>query len=382
MIPPPVCDPRYHSLDAWRGVACVMVVLHHAGFALGGGETQGALTVSQARWAVVWLLRQMDLGVPLFFVISGYCIAASLDGHRRRGASSWEFLARRLRRIYPPYWVALLVFVVTVWGLDRLGLGWLHANLHSLELDSPGKLSPSQWLGNITLTETWRPKVWRGPPASVYTRVAWSLCYEEQFYLVSFAALLVAPRRLFGVLAAATAAMLGYRVFAYDSGRLDAIDGTFPYLWHEFAAGLAVYWRLARATSVNGKRAIDAALAGLFLVAVVSGDRSTAVASAFALGLIALRDRDDAATRARWLAPLSAAGRRCYSIYLIHLPVCTVGNEWLYSLGLTGFWTRALVMVPVVSAASLAAGWAFFAAVESRFVNPSRGRPVAGEAAG
>jgi peptidoglycan/LPS O-acetylase OafA/YrhL len=354
-----------------------MVVLHHAGFALSWGDTVVGSTVSPARWAVVCVLRQMDLGVPLFFVISGYCIAASLDGHRRRGASSWEFLARRLRRIYPPYWAALLVFVVTVGGLDRLGLGWLHANLHSLELDPPGKLLPAQWLGNITLTETWRPKVWPGPPASVYTRVAWSLCYEEQFYLVSFAALLVAPRRLFGVLAVATVVIVGYRAFAYDSGRLGAIDGTFPYLWHEFAAGLAVYWRLVRATSVTGRRAVDAALVALLAVGLASGYRSTAVASAFALVLIALRDQDEAAIRARWLRPLSAAGRRCYSIYLIHLPVCTVGNEWLFSMGLTGFWTRALVMVPLVSAASLAAGWAFFAVVESRFLNQFRTRPTA-----
>jgi len=160
----------------------------------------------------------------------------------------------------PAVLAALLFFVATTWGLDRLGLHGLHDGGHSLELDSPGELSPAQWVGNVTLTETWRPRVWRGPSPSVFTRVGWSLCFEEQFYLVCFASLLVAPRRLFGVLAWTTAAIVGYRVFAYDSGWLYHLEGTFIYLWHEFAAGLAVYWRLVWATSRQEKHSIDAAL--------------------------------------------------------------------------------------------------------------------------
>ncbi len=79
---------------------------------------------------------------------------------------------------------------------------------------------------------------------------------------------------------------------------------------------------------------------------------------------------------------------RSYSLYLIHLPVCTVGIEWLYGLGIVGFWLRVLVTIPLVSAASVLAGWAFFEGVESRFLNapavgrPPGGQPLAGEAAG
>ena len=380
MIPAPVREARYPSLDAWRGVACLMVVLHHAGFVVLWNETSGSI----ARWAVVAFLRQMDLGVPLFFVISGYCIAASMDGHRRRGASSWEFLRRRLRRIYPPYWGALLAFVATIWALDRLGLNRLHNGGHSLELDSPGKLNLAQWVGNISLTETWRPRLWKGSAPEVFTRVGWSLCFEEQFYLVCFLALLVAPRRFLGALGVLTAAIVGFRVFAWDSGRLSYYEGMFPYLWHEFAVGLAVYARLVVADSDRSRRLIEATLVGLLAVGVASGFRSTAVASGFGLALIALRGADRAMAGWAWLAPLQACGRRSYSIYLIHLPVCTVGNEWLYGLGVEDFWPRVLVAIPAVSIASVGAGWAFFALVESRFLNPPadgkpRARPVAGE---
>jgi peptidoglycan/LPS O-acetylase OafA/YrhL len=381
MPPPPGLDPRYETLDVWRGVACLMVVLHHSGFALRWDETSG----EPARAAVVGFVRVMDLGVPLFFVISGYCIAASMDGHRRRGKSSWAFLGRRLRRIYPPYWAALLVFVATTWSLDRLGLHRLHDGANSLELESPGSLDLAQWVGNVTLTEMWRPKVWRGSPVEVYTRVAWSLCFEEQFYLVCFLALLAAPRRLYGVVGALTAAIVGFRVFAYDSGWLANYRGMFPELWHEFAVGLLVYWRLVAAPSKRARLAVDASLVGLLAVGIASEFRSTAVAAGFGLALIALRGLDEAAGRLAWLAPLRACGRRCYSIYLVHLPFCTVGNECLVRLGIVGFWPRVLVTVPLVSMVAVGAGWVFFAAVESRFLNPPgdrkpHARPVAGEA--
>jgi peptidoglycan/LPS O-acetylase OafA/YrhL len=275
MPPPPGHDPRYESLDAWRGLACLMVVLHHSGFALTWAEAASPSPGSWARWPVVWLVRQMDLGVPLFFVISGYCIAASMDAHRRRGASSWAFLGKRLRRIYPPYWVALFLFVATTWALDRAGLHRLHRGGHSLELISPGALNRAQWLGNITLTETWRSHVFGGGSMEVFTRVAWSLCYEEQFYLVSFLALLVAPRRLFPVLAILSAMIVSFRSMAADVGSLFRFDGSFIYLWQEFAVGLAVYWRLVWATTPKAKRVIDAALVSMMVWGLALSIRSS-----------------------------------------------------------------------------------------------------------
>ena len=153
MPPLPGRDPRYETLDVWRGVACLMVVLHHSGFyalQLVGGVGHVARGVGSVDGRGV-LPKNMDLGVPLFFVISGYCIAASMDSHRRRGSSSWVFLGRRLRRIYPPYWAALLVFVVVTWALDQAGWNRLHNGAHSLELDSPGKLEPGSVAGQRDL---------------------------------------------------------------------------------------------------------------------------------------------------------------------------------------------------------------------------------------
>ncbi|SIO66120.1 Peptidoglycan/LPS O-acetylase OafA/YrhL, contains acyltransferase and SGNH-hydrolase domains [Singulisphaera sp. GP187] len=378
MLLPLERNPRYQLLDVWRGLACLMVVLHHAGFAvlLENGSRAGGWE-AWLRWATVSLLWRMNLGVALFFVISGYCIGASVDATRRRGLGSLAFLGRRIWRIYPPYWAALLGFVALIGGLNALGLERLtHGDgAHALQLDAPTALNATQWVGNLTLTEEWRPLVWHPPERRVFTRVAWSLCYEEQFYFVCFCILLIAPRRLYGALAVVTVCAVLLRVVAADIGRYSQIEGAFPTLWHEFAVGLAVYWRLNVPASVGAKRGVELGLALLAVAGAFGGlstpvPYSTAATGLFGLALIALRGWDERAIALGWLRPLRACGKRCYSIYLVHLPVCTVGNLWLHEQGLTGFWMRVLVMIPVVSAASVAVSWLFFWGVERHFLNP------------
>jgi peptidoglycan/LPS O-acetylase OafA/YrhL len=200
--------------------------------------------------------------------------------------------------------------------------------------------------------------------------VAWSLCFEEQFYLVCFLALWLAPRRIFATLAAASAALLALRASVWAMGGLPRLTGTFPLLWHEFAVGLAVYYRLNVSTSGASRRWVDAALVAMLAAGVLTGGRDTAVAAAFGLTLIALWRWDGLISGLAVLGPLRACGRRCYSIYLAHLPVCVVGSLVLIELGLTGFWARALVVIPFVSAAAIAVGFVFFDLVESRFLNP------------
>lgn len=358
-------DPRYLTLDAWRGLACLMVVIHHAGYAIDWSEEGD----SWLRWATLLAVRRMKLGVSLFFVISGYCIAASADASDRRGHAPWSFLGRRFWRIYPPYWVALLGFATLIVALDAAGLDRLYKGSLAVVLDPPSILDWRQWLGNITLTESWRPHVW-GPDRNIYTGVAWSLCFEEQFYMLCFLAIWLLPGRFFLTVGSATLAIVTARAYAWWVGGLEALTGTFPLLWHEFAAGLAVYYRLNVARDNLPKRFTELALICLLAAGFISNGRSTITAAAFGLVLIALRPWDQWSAALPWLAPLRACGRRCYSIYLAHLPAGVIGNQWLYELGLTGFWERALVMIPLVSLAGVALGWAFHAIVESHFLTP------------
>lgn len=376
---PPSKSPRYQALDAWRGIVCLIVVLEHAGVAI-WREAVGTPGLGlRVREGIVAVLT-LNLGAPLFFVISGYCIASSLTSSLRKGMPPSWFLARRLWRIFPPYWASVALIALLVMVQDRLGLPALHRTSLGLELASPGELNRAQWIGNVTLTETWRPRV-GGPESLMINRVAWALCYQEQFYLICFLALIVAPRRLFGALAAATGAIVAFRVGMWDSGRLAAYFGFFPDLWHEFAVGLALYWRLHVASRWESKRLVELGLAVLLGIGLHENLVSTAASAAFGLVLIAFYRWDDQIARIRRLDGLRACGRRSYSIYLIHLPVCTGGNAILAEAGVTGFWPKILVMIPAATVASVAAGWAFYHLVDRRFTSlpslrgPATGRP-------
>src|SRR5262245_25043487 len=92
---------RFATLDAWRGVACLLVLGFHA--------TMDTVTEQHAGIAYrpLWFVKDWGfLGVQLFFVVSGYCIAVAAAG--TTGPSPREaraaFVRRRALRIYPTFW--------------------------------------------------------------------------------------------------------------------------------------------------------------------------------------------------------------------------------------------------------------------------------------
>ncbi len=273
-----------------------------------------------------------------------------------------------------------MLVLVMVAALDSVGLSHWHHNGHSLELASLKEIEPLHWLGNLTLTETWRPKV-TGGGMLIVTRVAWSLCYQEQFYMICFLLLLLFPRRYGRSVAWTTALIVAYAAIKRDIGAADHIEGLFPKLWHEFAIGLGVYWRINGGLSSTQKRAIELAMGLAFFSACSHGMTTTIAAAGFGLFLIAMRPLDARIDSLRWLDPLRACGRRSYSIYLVHLPACVLISSICHELGVTGFWFHSASTVPLSIAASLGAGWLFHRWVDSHFTSlpqvrlPRFGRP-------
>src|SRR5438045_1535479 len=113
------------------------------------------------------LVRLGHVGVILFFVLSGFLISGILlgsrddidDGAVRRSACLRIFYVRRALRIFPIYYLTL--FAVTLAGYQpvRERLGWL-----------------------LSYTEN-VCAVFFGADF-MYAEHFWSLCVEEQFYLV------------------------------------------------------------------------------------------------------------------------------------------------------------------------------------------------------
>ncbi len=355
--------PKYQTLDAWRGVACLFVVLlHSVSFAADN------LGHDPASW-IVWLFDQLSIGVPMFFVISGYCISATADSSRLRGSSLSSvgtYFRRRFRRIYPPYWAFLL--------LTALFVSLLGPALFSDERNrilSPGEVTPAQWIGNLTLTETWLYHIAGGSKALIAGHL-WTLCYEEQFYLITGLILLLAPQRYFLAATLITAGVAAARVAAKVFGW--SLDGLFlDGRWGLFALGIAVYYRV----NYGGlwfRRLLNLALAGTFLALVLSPahpNNKLEYGSGLAFALILSLGHACDRTTAAWPAirPLHWCGTMCYSLYLVHWPLTLAVSHSLYLQGISGPLVTLLVTVPLCLLVSLPVSWAFHCQIERRFLN-------------
>ncbi|WP_433325121.1 acyltransferase family protein [Spirillospora sp. CA-294931] len=180
-VPAPVQPAtRLAWLDALRGIAALLVALHHASY-LYLPSVQTGLT---GRFDPGWY------GVLVFFLVSGYIVPASLERH----GSVRRFWIGRFFRIYPLLAVACAIAVLPV----VLGAGRLRAGLD--EYDTATALA-----AHLTMLQD----VLAVPNAM---NVLWTLSYEMVFYLLVVALFVAgAHRRSAGVAAglAATALLAG-----------------------------------------------------------------------------------------------------------------------------------------------------------------------------
>jgi peptidoglycan/LPS O-acetylase OafA/YrhL len=378
--------PRYQLLDHWRGLACLMVVMFHS--TLYFGHDGGGPTADGWEWTVA-CTGYLWAGVPIFFVISGYCIAATSDSTRRRGLPLRQYFVRRVRRIYPPYWAMLVLATLMIAGVSLVVPPDFSGNAPNI-MFRPWWLSPSQWFGNLTLTESWRHNVF-GTDRGYVLGQAWTLCYEEQFYAVTGLLLLLTRAHFFRAVAAVSAIVLTWVLFSPWLGAPP--EGTFlDGQWLLFAAGMGVYY------SVNyaGRRmqiAIAAALLGGLVLSIrgpsliVNAGPTSQVRGvwgfAVALILLAAHRWDDRLAAWRALEPLRWCGQMCYSLYLSHWPMVFGVSALLYYCGIKSTRGTLLVTVPVCMVVALVVARAFYLLVERRYLNApyaeTRERPAAPE---
>jgi peptidoglycan/LPS O-acetylase OafA/YrhL len=105
---PPARAPRFPLLDPMRAIAALSVLAYHVAFASQATFEGGALAQ---------LAGRLDVGVSIFFLLSGFLlyrpfVRARLLGERQPHTLSYGW--RRFLRIVPAYWLALTVTVIVV----------------------------------------------------------------------------------------------------------------------------------------------------------------------------------------------------------------------------------------------------------------------------
>src|SRR5258705_9987143 len=189
---------RLRSIDALRGIAAIGVVLYHSVPRPANGTPTSLL--NWPGYLVQYGSSVGYIGVFLFFVISGFCIhlqwararAAGQPAEIRFGA----FWKRRIRRLYPPYLIALAFYLLLPALMNGVNLSTFLAYdvvMHVLMLH------------NLD-------------PRTCYSinGVFWTLAIEEQLYLAYFLLLFLRIRWGWGrTLFVCLLARLGWMVFSH-----------------------------------------------------------------------------------------------------------------------------------------------------------------------
>ena len=193
---------RIPSLDGMRALSITLVVLGHWAELKYHSDVAGAFA---------------NLGVRIFFIISGYLITTLLlkEHSRTSKIDLLEFYKRRAYRILPAAIVFMTVVFVAYWQQTT----WYHM------------LAAALYLANFDFTHPW------------FLGHLWSLSVEEQFYFLWPGVL----SRWFGrrgiVLVAVVAFAPCYRVLCHFMGLHGRADETFPAVADILAFGclLAIY---------------------------------------------------------------------------------------------------------------------------------------------
>lgn len=370
--------PPFRTLDIFRGLAAIWVVMVHSCDRFLGGNDPSYFQQPLYAFAI-----RGQLGVVLFFVISGYCITAAAHGALYSGKPLRRYAFERGRRIFPPYWVALFVGLAVALLIRFAEVHhWIPKVNHPQELVT----TPIYWIANLTLTQY----EFNTQFANI---VFWSLCYEVAYYAVVgvwlWAAQRVAKARGMAVgqmtlilgLAFTTAAALislivfDRAIFPFDVWHQFAIGGLFFYILESRPGTVAGYSPAFRRT-LTGIAVVITALCAVYIamrgtpfwsIALPSSKLYTLATLIFCVFLAAIRRFDTKIAESRWVRPLLWVGAASYSLYLIHPIVLPFLDITCRRMGLDGnrywitFWIQVIVAVPC--------GRLFYVLIERHFIS-------------
>lgn len=372
----------FKTLDIFRGFAALWVVMDHSCDRWLGGADPKYMHNPLYAFSI-----RGQLGVMLFFVISGYCITAAAYGALVTDKSIWRYSYERIRRIYPPYLVTVVLTVLSIVAIQV-------ANSHHWvpQVNHLHALPPTFafWAGNLLLLQM-------EFKTSMLNVVFWSLCYEIVFYLIVgiliVAARVFVKRRGFAsgafvfVNAMGISTMFTLLLLTFYSGPDPTVF--FPLdLWYQFSLGGLLFFLLEwKPETVEGysKTLRWTVIANMSLtvacVIIYSIERSTVgnepgnpnsrvraiTGLLFILALIGLRKIDSRVSEHILLRPLMWIGAFSYSLYLIHPVVLPYVDILCRKAGLNGsrYWIAFCIEVAI----SIATGRVFYLLVERWFIS-------------
>lgn len=319
--PAPVRAPARRTvpeLDGLRGIAILLVFLTHF------IAMQIPAQASGVDGATRWIARFGWTGVDLFFVLSGFLITGILLDTREKTHYWRNYAARRCLRIFPLYYGALVLVMVVL----PIATRWTEPQFQTLRENQV-------WYWTYTVNFL---QVIKGVSATpLNTSHFWSLCIEEQFYLVwPLVVLLCSPRAILRIAAGAIAFGLPFRwwvihtfsdptaAYVLTPGRLDGLMIGAALAVASRSGGLS-RWRplAARVGAVSASLVVGIALwRGMeYADPVMAQWGFPLIAVAYGSLLVLGVTSSGVLSRVLSLRHLRSWGKYSYGLYLIHYPL-------------------------------------------------------------
>lgn len=137
---------RYENIDVLRGIAIIIIIIYHC-FAI----TAPTLT------SICYINKLVgyggEIGVTLFFVLSGFGIECSILNKEKSSEYEWkDFMKRRMRRIIPQYYICLIIMLLlTDWAsliINKQGILHIVTHFsftHNLLPTTHGSINGAMW---------------------------------------------------------------------------------------------------------------------------------------------------------------------------------------------------------------------------------------------
>lgn len=205
-------SPRFPALDSARAIGALAVLTTHTAFWAGAYTSHGI-------WGSV--LARLDVGVAIFFVLSGFLLARPWLARHDAGLPApgvGRYFWKRILRIYPVYLITVVIALTLIHQPEPIG--W------------------ERWLSNVFLVDIY---LHFGLPAGL-TQM-WSLATEVAFYLLLPALML---------------ALLGRRPREVEPGSSAGLPMRRICIGFAVLVAINVWWHLSLTEQLSGPGKADA----------------------------------------------------------------------------------------------------------------------------
>lgn len=318
-------------LELLRGLAALWVFFFHV------------KSIFETSSPVIYQLSAYgSLGVPMFFVISGYVITYSAESSLQNKKSPFSFLKARFLRIYPAFWASVIVVLITPYIIELI------SSFKSGEYIIPESILTRfdyvEWINFLSLSKVfWATSHDLQAEFNTINSVYWTLAIEFQFYLVVFLALFFGKyyRHLITVISiTALLIMLNPSKINY---------GLFIHYWPYFSVGIILaylhrngMWSTSLLKNKTAHIIASFTITALLLGSITSiGQNRMFFAVYFGVFLWIISDVEKAINNIKnsenklffWLLePWLILGTMSYSVYLLHGKIYQLPNMFVRQL--------------------------------------------------